>query len=147
MINRWVIAAVLALLVVPTLLCAPPARAADVDGASATAIRQVIQDQLAAFQRDDGAEAFSYASPGIQSMFQTPEIFMDMVRQGYPPVYRPRDVQFRDLKVEGNVIVQEVHFIGPDGRSVLARYTMEQQPDGSWRISGCYLTESPDLSV
>lgn len=22
-----------------------------------------------------------------------------------------------------------------------------QQPDGSWRISGCHLTQSPDLSV
>jgi hypothetical protein len=70
-----------------------------------------------------------------------------MVRQGYQPVYRPQDVEFRDLKLEGNVIVQEVHLIGPDGRPVLARYTMERQPDGSWRISGCYLTESPDLSV
>ena len=142
MLMRALMAAVLALVLAPGM-----ARTADLDTSSATAIRQIIENQLSAFQRDDGAEAFSYASPGIQSMFQTPEVFMDMVRQGYKPVYRPRDVQFRDLKVEGNVIVQEVHLIGPDGRSVLARYTMEQQPDGSWRISGCYLTESPDLAV
>jgi hypothetical protein len=148
MLMRLIMAAVLAVAVVPGVFSvSTDAQAAEVDGANAAAIRQIIQDQLAAFQRDDGVEAFSYASPGIQAQFQTPEFFMEMVRQGYQPVYRPRDVEFRELKIEGNVIVQEVHLVGPDGQPVLARYTMERQPDGSWRISGCYLTLSPDLSV
>ena len=33
----------------------------------------------------------------IQGMFGTPEIFMDMVRQGYQPVYRPRVFDFREI--------------------------------------------------
>jgi len=37
--------------------------------------------------------------------------------------------------------------VGPDGEEVVARYTMERQPDGSWRIDGCILTEAPGTSV
>ena len=62
--------------------------------AASPAICSVIQDQLGAFTKDDAAGAFGYASPGIQRMFGTPEIFMDMVRQGYPPVHRPQCYTF-----------------------------------------------------
>lgn len=117
------------------------------EGQAAAAIRLVIEQQLAAFQRDDGAEAFSYAAPGIQRRFQTPEIFMQMVRSGYAPVYRPREVEFRELRVNGQTIQQEVLFVGPDGKPVLALYTMQQQPDGSWRIAGVILLKAPDASV
>ena len=34
-----------------------------------------------------------------------------------------------------------------DGRPVIARYSMEKQPDGSWRINGCALTQAPDQNV
>ena len=34
--------------------------------------------------------------------------------------------------------------IGPDGRPVTAFYPMTQQPDGSWRIEGCYLQAPED---
>ena len=69
------------------LLCAAtlPARAqlADLSPADRDTIRGVIQGQVDAFRRDDGGAAFGYASPEIQEMFGTPDIFMDMVRQGY----------------------------------------------------------------
>jgi hypothetical protein len=35
--------------------------------ADQSTIRGIIQDQIEAFQRDDGARAFSYASPTLQS--------------------------------------------------------------------------------
>ncbi len=111
------------------------------------AIRQVISDQLAAFQRDDGPGAFAFASPFIQRKFGTPGIFLEMVRTAYPPVYRPRDVQFRELVMENGRLFQKVLLVGPDGQPVLALYEMQRQPDGSWRINGCILTQSPDLSV
>lgn len=124
-----------------------PAAAQEVSSADQAAIRQVIQSQLDAFQHDDASTAWSYASPSIQSMFGTPEIFMEMVRTGYQPVYRPREVEFRDLGDLGGTLVQDVFLIGPDGRPVIARYSMEQQPDGSWRINGCSLTQAPDQNV
>ena len=62
-----------------------------------------------------------------------------MVRQGYQPVYRPRQVSFGELAAVDGIPVQHVHVIGPDGTPVTALYVMERQPDGAWRINGCYL--------
>lgn len=106
-------------------------------------IRDIIGKQVEAFQRDDGAAAFGYASPMIQGMFGTPEIFMDMVRQGYQPVYRPRVFDFREIVDLHGQPAQKVHVIGPDERPVTAYYPMTQLPDGSWRIDGCFL-QAPD---
>jgi len=111
------------------------------------AIRQVIQSQMAAFQKDDGATAYGYASPTIQQKFGNADIFMQMVKTGYPAVYRPREVEFRQLKLENGKLLQEVFVVGPDGKPVLAIYEMQRQPDGSWRINGCWLTGAPDQNV
>jgi hypothetical protein len=122
------------------LALALPAQAqTQVSPADQTAIREVIEGQVEAFRRDDGAAAFGYASPGIQGMFGTAETFMDMVRQGYRPVYRPQVFEFREIVTLQGMVTQKVHVIGPDGRPVTAFYPMTQQPDGSWRIEGCYL--------
>lgn len=115
--------------------------------ADQTAIVGVIRKQLDAFQGDRAVEAFGYASPGIQHMFGTPDNFLAMVRQGYPPVYRPRSVDFRELVTTEGRIVQKVLFIGPDGVPVIAEYFMERQPDGSWRIDGCRLDRDADQSA
>lgn len=125
------------------LALALPAQA-QVSPADQTAIREVIEGQVEAFRRDDGAAAFGYASPGIQGMFGTAETFMDMVRQGYRPVYRPQVFEFREIVTLQGMVTQKVHVIGPDGRPVTAFYPMTQQPDGSWRIEGCYLQAPED---
>jgi hypothetical protein len=92
-------------------------------------------------------QAFSYASPAIQSIFKDPETFMSMVRAGYQPVYRPREVEFRDLvPVEGR-LTQRVLVVGPDGVPVVAQYVMQRQPDGSWRIDGCVLERSAEQTT
>jgi hypothetical protein len=129
------------------LLISMPAFAQAQDGADKPAIVGVIQKQLDAFQGDRAAEAFGYASPNIQHLFGTADNFLAMVRQGYPPVYRPRSVDFRELVTSGGRIVQKVLFVGPDGVPVIAEYFMERQPDGSWRIDGCRLDGSGDQSA
>jgi hypothetical protein len=129
-------------------LASGPARADEAPGAADQAqIRQVIGDQLDAFRHDDGERAFGYASPGIRAMFHDPDTFMRMVRTGYQPVYRPREVEFRDLDLEEGTWVQRVLLVGPDGVPVVARYLMQRQPDGSWLINGCVLEKSPDTTT
>ena len=127
---------------------AAPARAdADATPADRQAIRAVIEQQIAAFQRDDAEAAFSYASPKIQRMFGSSDKFMRMVRQGYQPVYRPRQVQFGLLaRIEGQV-TQRVLLIGPDGLPATALYVMQRLPDGTWRIDGCMLLPAEDRST
>ena len=131
------------------LLCgsisaAAAAGPADLDPADRIAIRAVIESQIAAFRRDDGDAAFALASPNIQRHFRTAETFMAMVRRGYQPVYRPRQVEFQKIVDVDGVPTQEVYVIAPDGQPVIALYPMQKQPDGSWRINGCYLLGSPD---
>lgn len=121
------------------LSLAAPAFAQDLSGADRSAIRDVIQGQVDAFRRDDGEGAFGYASPSIRGMFGTSTVFMDMVRQGYQPVYRPRQFDFREIVTLHGQITQKVQVVGPDGRPVTAFYPMMQLPDGTWRINGCYL--------
>jgi len=117
------------------------------DPALAQAIRGVISDQLTALRHDDAAAAFNDASPFIQGRFQQPDIFLQMVRSGYAPVYRPQQVEFRDLVQMGDGLEQRVFVIGPDGRAYLAHYQMQRQPDGSWKINGCILEPLADQST
>jgi hypothetical protein len=112
---------------------------AELAAADREAIRQVISQQLDAFQRDDETEAFSYASPSIQAQFNTPAEFMRMVRSGYEAVYRPRSTRFLEAFVIDGQVVQPLEVVAPDASVVVAYYLMERQPDGTWRISGCVL--------
>lgn len=118
-----------------------------VTAADRAAMEDVIRRQIDAFRRDDGQAAFSFATPDIRRMFRTPEIFMSMVRQGYAPVYRPREVEFRDVIERDGAVVQRVYLVGPDGTPVIALYTMERQSDGIWKIGGCTLLKSDDVTA
>ena len=80
-------------------------------------------------------------------MFGTTEAFMAMVRDGYPQVYRPREVEFRDLADIGGRLTQRVLLVGPDGDVVVAHYFMQRQPDGAWRIDGCVLAGSVESAT
>jgi len=111
------------------------------------AIRAIISDQMAAFRRDDAVAAFNDASPFIQGRFQQPDIFLQMVRSGYAPVYRPHEVEFRDLVAVPGGLEQRVFVMGPDGKAYLAHYQMQRQPDGSWKINGCFLEPLGDQST
>jgi hypothetical protein len=136
---------VMAALVVGSMLWATSMRAAETG--EAAEIRAVIEAQLEAFQADDGAKAFGFASPAIQNLFGDPETFLEMVRRGYPAVYRPRQVEFQELTGGGDGMTQRVLLVGPDGVPVVAAYLMQRQPDGSWRINGCILERSPDQTA
>ena len=110
-----------------------PARADDVSDAQAT-----IRAQAEAFGRDDAAAAYGFAAPGIQNMFPQAD-FMDMVRGRYAPVYRHKSFEFGEFKAADGSIAQKVHIIDADGVPWEAMYTLERQPDGSLKITGCVL--------
>ena len=126
------IAALLVALVI--ILGAAPARATDV-----TAAQGVIRAQEQAFARDDAAAAYSHAAPAIREIFPAPDIFMSMVQNGYAPVYRHRSFEFGESRSDGNWISQHVHIIDANGEAWEALYTLEQQSDGSYKITGCSL--------
>jgi hypothetical protein len=111
-----------------------PARADDV-----AAAQGVIRAQEQAFSRDDAAAAYSHAAPEIRQLFPQADIFMQMVRQGYAPVYRHKSFEFGEARADGGRIAQRVHIVDDNGEVWEAMYTLEQQSDGSLKITGCSL--------
>jgi len=120
------------------LALAPPvfAQAPDVG------VREVVEAQLDAFRAGDVERAYSYAAPSIQRRFPL-EAFDAMVARGYEPVYRSKSATFGRMVDQGSLAAQEVFLTGPDGTDWVALYTLERQPDGSWRITGCTLSRAP----
>jgi hypothetical protein len=116
-----------------------PAAAADIGAGESAAIHSIIQGQIDAFRQDDGAAAYGFASPTIRQIFPSVGAFMDMVRGGYQPVYRPRSLAFGPLTDSPYGPQQKVFLVGPDGKSWVALYTLQRQPDGTWKINGCVL--------
>jgi hypothetical protein len=138
---------ILSLLAVFMLLAAP-VRAASLSTEDKSAFESIISGQIDAFRAEDGPRAYSYAAPMIKQVFPTPEVFMDMVRKGYQPVYRPQSFTFGDAGISASGRpIQKVTIVGPDGLTYEAIYTMERQPDGSWQISGCAIVRAPDLGA
>lgn len=98
-------------------------------------IRATISDQIAAFRENDLDAAYGHAAPGIQRLFGSPQRFADMVRGGYPMVWRPRAFEFLGLREEGGRIWQRVMLTGPEGGLHILDYDM-REIDGVWRIGG-----------
>lgn len=121
------------------LLLALPARADD-------AARQVISDQIAAFQQDDFETAFTYASPKIKQIFGGPERFGQMVQSGYPMVWRPADVQFLEAEQIGGVLRQGVLIRDNAGVFYELDYDMVAGQDG-WKIDGVRIRQVPEGSA
>jgi len=100
------------------------------------AIETVIQSQIEAFLAGDLDTAFTFASPGIKGMFRTPERFGEMVRSGYPMVWRPSEVRYLELRAHPpGGMVQRVMIIDEAGRLHLLDYLMIERA-GGWYIAG-----------
>ncbi|MEA2885208.1 MAG: hypothetical protein QOH32_4464 [Bradyrhizobium sp.] len=127
----------LVLLAVLIGLAAPACAADDV----ATA-QGVIRSQEQAFSRDDSAAAYSHAAPAIQQIFPDAESFMAMVRGSYAPVWRHRSFEFGEARVFDGKVAQRVHILDAEGVPWEALYTLELQPDGSLKITGCVLLKA-----
>ena len=106
------------------------------------AVLAVVQSQLAAFAKDDGDKAFSYATPELRKSFGSSKAFMAMVKNGYPVVYRPASVVFLKPESSDADAIQRVQMQDSSGGAWLAVYSLQRQKDKSWRISGCVVIEN-----
>ena len=126
------------------LACAAPAQL--LDGDEVSAMRLVIDAQLAAFARDDHEGAFSLASPGIRERFVTADTFARMVREQYAVVYRPASRTFLKPVVEEGTVIFPVQLSDRAGQVWLALYTMQRVGD-EWRVAGCQLVPGAAVST
>jgi hypothetical protein len=109
-------------------------------------IRSTIESQIKAFQADDFARAFTFASPTIKGMFGTPENFGAMVKQGYPMVYRPADVQLMDLREVAGNLWQRVRITDQAGAGWYLDYMMVETAEG-WQINAVQILPAPDVGA
>ena len=122
------------------LVLALPARAQNSD------VVGVITSQIEAFQNDDFETAFTYASPFIQGVFRTPEQFGQMVRRGYPMVWRPADVQFLEQRNTDGFIYQKVLFKDAAGGLTVLEYEMLKVGE-TWQINGVQRLQDPPIAA
>ncbi len=127
---------------------AHPAFAQDaVPDADTSATRGVIEDQIKAFQSGDGERAYGHAAPNIKNVFGSVERFLSMVQTGYPSLYNPQAYNFgRNALISGQVH-QELIVTDGDGKQWQAVYSLERQPDGSWKITGVKMNPYKGVSV
>lgn len=98
-------------------------------------VQATIQSQIDAFLANDVAQAFTFASPGIQGLFKTPQRFGEMVQRGYPMVWRPSGITYLEQQNRAGQVWQNVLITDQQGRGHLLRYRLSQEKDG-WKISG-----------
>lgn len=114
-------------------------------------IRTAIEAQIEAFKREDDVTAFGFASPDLRAQFVAPNRFMAMVRAHYRPVYKARTLSFtgpaRAVSDTAHIRLQDVYLVDDRGTSHKARYMMQKQPDGSWKIAGCQLLASNQMDI
>jgi Domain of unknown function (DUF4864) len=107
-----------------------------------SAIKQLIETQLAALKRGDGHSAFAFATRGLRKQFGNAEKFMQMVRAGYQPLIDARYSEFLDGAVIDGKTIQPLRLVMHDNTVLVALYYMEKEDDGHWHIAGCLLAPS-----
>jgi len=105
-------------------------------------VRAVVMAQLKAFAEDDADAAFAVATPSVRDAVGDPGRFLALVRGNYPMVYRPAGFGFLPAEKEDGQVLQLVSLRDNDGSTWLAVFSLEQQPDMAWRISGCIVAEN-----
>ena len=111
-----------------------------------TGIEATITAQIDAILKDDFAEAFTYASPNIQGMFGSSDRFGQMVRNGYPMVWRPGDVQYLELREIAGALWQKVLIRDQQGGTHVLDYQMIETAEG-WKINGVQILAEPGVSA
>ncbi|WP_137128780.1 DUF4864 domain-containing protein [Rhizobium sp. FY34] len=105
--------------------------------------RKVISGQIDAITASDARTAYSFASPGIRSLFPDESRFLDMVRKRYEPLSRAARYAFGRSKLVGGgeLVFQEVIISGRDTKDTTAIYEMRLQNDGSYKVNGVRMLE------
>jgi hypothetical protein len=136
---RFLVAAAIG---ITLLVSAPRVRTEPVPEAEAQKVRAIIEMQLQAFADDDAERAFEANTPGVREAFGSAGHFLALVRGGYPMILHPASISFMRPELRENAVLQLAEIVDEQGKSWLALFSLEQQPDGAWRIAGCLVAEN-----
>ena len=115
------------------------------------AIRLTISQHIVAFQRRDTQAAWALASPNLQARFTSPNGYMAMAEAHYPALFEAQNFDFnaraKRLGQYKQTRVQNLFLTDQRGKGYWVAFTMQKQPDGSWKIAGCQLRETKALNI
>lgn len=115
--------------------------------ADSIAIHEVVQAQLDALAKDDAAAAFELATLEKQVLIGSADNFMRLIRERYEPIYRNKVLIFFEPEVVHGIAVQTVRVTDSYSRVWVAIFWMQQDADYKWKIDGCHLLETTNVSV
>ena len=105
-------------------------------------VQAVVSAQLKAFSNEDADAAFAAATPEVRKSVGNPSRFLALVRGNYPMVYHPAGFAFLAPQADKDQVLQAVAIRDADDKTWLALFTLERQPDNSWRIGACIVAEN-----
>ena len=111
------------------------------------AIIAVVQAQLEAFAADDADTAFEMASDETKAVVGSPQALLGVVREWYPPLYRPHKAEFAPAEVMGSNALQEVTITDDNGLVWIAIFVMTLDDDESWKIDSYHLEQTTSMDV
>lgn len=118
------------------------ARADTLSGPEVQQVRAVILAQLKAFAEDDAEAALATATPEVRKSVGDAGRFLALVRGNYPMVYRAAGFGFLPPALQKGQVLQVVTLRDRDDRTWLALFSLERQPDDTWRIGSCIVAEN-----
>lgn len=98
-------------------------------------IRQLIEQQLQAFQQQNPEVAFSLTSPTIQKKY-TQQDFIKIMKGNYNAIIEPRSIMFRGFTMVDNFPALVSTIMEGKGNLVQGIFIVQHQTDYSWRIHG-----------
>ncbi|SMQ70350.1 protein of unknown function [Devosia lucknowensis] len=136
---------ILALILSAFALVAPLAQ----EDAGRPAWQDSVSAQIEALRADDGEAALAMAGAAFRASYTDPERFIaDIKGAGYAPIAASRSHSFGSSRtLVTGMVVQEVEFIGVDGKVWEAIYQMAEEPNEGWRVQGVILRGTAGIGI
>ena len=109
-------------------------------------VEVVISKQIQAIRSENFDVAFQYASPAIQKRIQSSSNFAFMIRNAFPILLSPTQIEFVDEKTRLPMAWQVVRLRGKNGKTFFFAYEMILIGE-NWRINGVLPLERPGQDV
>lgn len=110
-------------------------------------IRDAVQSQIDALANDDAATAFDLTTDDTRSRLGSPDNFLRIIKESYEPVYRHRMALYSSPQVVLGKVYQVVRLTDLESHVWVAIYLMHKDEEGTWKINGCQLVQTPAIAI
>lgn len=110
-------------------------------------IRSAVETQIDALTNDDAAKAFDLTTEDTRNRLGSPDNFLKIIKEKYEPVYRHRLALYSSPQVVLGKVYQAVRLTDLESHVWVAIYLMHKDEQGTWKIDGCQLVQTPAVAI